>query len=183
MDLPADPPRRAAAVDGLAEALGAVPVEVFAGRYLVAIMDSEATVRALVPDMKALARLQGGAGERGQVVVCASSATMDFDVVDRFFAPGCGVDEDPATGSAHCILAPLYANRLGVSAVRFFQAYPGRGARIDAELAGDRVRLRGNAVTSLESILRVDTERAISRPVAASPVSAVSTKAYPHRPT
>jgi PhzF family phenazine biosynthesis protein len=155
MDLPADPPRRTAPVAGLAEALGVTPVEVWAGRYLVAVLDSEATVRALAPDIRALGGLQGEAGEPGQVIVCAPADTPAFDVVDRFFAPGCGIDEDPATGSAHCILAPLYAAKLGRSRVRFFQAYPRRGGIIETEVRGDRVRVRGQAVTVVESRLRV----------------------------
>ena len=154
MDFPADPPRRCDPPPGLAEALGVQPVEVWAGRYLVAILDTASDVRTLNPDIRALSALQGEASEPGQVIVAAADETGTFDVVDRFFAPGCGVDEDPATGSAHCILAPLYAERLGRSVVRFHQAFPGRGGDIETEMAGDRVRLRGQAVTTIESCLR-----------------------------
>jgi predicted PhzF superfamily epimerase YddE/YHI9 len=90
------------------------------------------------------------------VIVCAlADATDDVDVVDRFFAPGCGVDEDPATGSAHCILGPLYADTLGRATVRFRQVFPGRGGDIETETRGDRVLLRGQAVTVIESRLRL----------------------------
>ena len=78
-----------------------------------------------------------------------------MDVVDRFFAPGCGVDEDPATGSAHCILAPFWAGRLGRATVRFRQVFPTRGGEIETEVRGDRVLLRGRAITTVESRLRV----------------------------
>ncbi|MGZ9099530.1 MAG: PhzF family phenazine biosynthesis protein [Brevundimonas sp.] len=156
MDFPADPPRRTAAPAGLAEALGVMPVEVWAGRYLVAVLADAAAVRAVAPDIRALAGIQGEAGEVGQVIVCAPAEASDgVDVVDRFFAPGCGVDEDPATGSAHCILGPLYADRLGRSTVRFRQVFPGRGGDIETETRGDRVRLRGRAVTVIESRLRL----------------------------
>ncbi|RZJ04105.1 MAG: PhzF family phenazine biosynthesis protein [Brevundimonas sp.] len=157
MDFPADPPRRCAtAPTGLIEALGAEPVEVWAGRYLVAVLADAAAVQAVSPDIRALASIQGEAGERGQVIVCArADASYDVDVVDRFFAPGCGVDEDPATGSAHCILGPLYADKLGRPGVRFRQVYPGRGGDIETELRGDRVLLRGQAVTVIESRLRI----------------------------
>ncbi|MBX9460384.1 MAG: PhzF family phenazine biosynthesis protein [Brevundimonas sp.] len=156
MDFPADPPRRTGAVAGLAEALGVEPIEVWAGRYLVAVLEDAETVRTLRPDIPALAALQGEAGEPGEVIVCAAAgAGDDVDVVDRFFAPGCGVDEDPATGSAHCILGPLYADRLGRSAVRFRQVFPGRGGDIQTETRGDRVLLRGQAVTVIESSLRL----------------------------
>ena len=155
MDLPADPPHRCAALPGLAEALGVEPTEVWAGRYLVAILSDAEAVRRCEPDFKALARLQGEAAEGGQVVIAAMLDQPDVDVVDRFFGPGCGIDEDPATGSAHCILAPLYADKLGRQVVRFRQVYPGRGADFETAVAGDRVLIRGRAVTTIESRLRL----------------------------
>jgi PhzF family phenazine biosynthesis protein len=156
MDFPADPPRRTAAPEGLVEALGVTPVEVRAGRYLVAVLADAAAVRTITPNIRALASIRGEAGETGQVIVCAlADATDDVDVVDRFFAPGCGVDEDPATGSAHCILGPLYADTLGRATVRFRQVFPGRGGDIETETRGDRVLLRGQAVTVIESRLRL----------------------------
>ncbi|MGZ9113837.1 MAG: PhzF family phenazine biosynthesis protein [Brevundimonas sp.] len=157
MDFPADPPRRCATTpDGLAEALGVDPVEVWAGRYLVAVLADAAAVHAVTPDIRTLASIQGDAGEVGQVIVCAlADGSDDADVVDRFFAPGCGVDEDPATGSAHCILGPLYADKLGRDLVRFRQVFPGRGGDIETGLRGDRVLLRGQATTVVESRLRL----------------------------
>ena len=155
MDLPADPPRRSAGVPGLAEALGVAPVEVWVGRYLVALLPDAEAVRRCDPDLKALVQLQGEAGEAGQVVICALSDEAGIDVVDRFFGPGCGIDEDPATGSAHCILAPLYADKLGRGIVRYRQVYPGRGADFETEVAGDRVLIRGRALTTVESRLRL----------------------------
>jgi PhzF family phenazine biosynthesis protein len=156
MDFPALPPRRVEAPAGLAAALGAEPDEVWAGHYGVAVFDSAKTVRTLTPDIGALARIALDLAEsRGNLVVCAPSDDPAFDVVDRFFAPGSGVNEDPATGSAHCILAPLYAEKLGRPTVKFFQAFPGRGAEIETELRGDRLRLRGRGVTFAESRIRV----------------------------
>jgi predicted PhzF superfamily epimerase YddE/YHI9 len=76
-------------------------------------------------------------------------------VVDRFFAPGSGIPEDPTTGSLHCILTPLYAERLGRETVRFHQAYPGRGGDLECVQAGDRVLIRGRAVTFAQSELRL----------------------------
>ncbi len=156
MDFPADPPRRTATPEGLVEALGVTPAEVWAGRYLVAVLADAAAVNAVAPDIRALGSIQGEAGEVGQVIVCArADASDDVDVVDRFFAPGCGVDEDPATGSAHCILGPLYADKLDRATVRFRQVFPGRGGEIETVARGDRVLIRGQAVTVIESRLRV----------------------------
>lgn len=157
MDFPADPPRRSeSAPAGLVAALGVQPREVWAGRYLVAVLADAAAVDAVTPDVRALASIRGDVGETGQVIVCAlADPSDDVDVVDRFFAPGCGVDEDPATGSAHCILAPLYADKLGRETLRFRQVFPGRGGDIRTEVRGDRVILSGQAVTVIESRLRL----------------------------
>ena len=79
-----------------------------------------------------------------------------YDVVSRFFAPGSGIAEDPATGSLHCILSPLWSARLGRPTLRFHQAFPGRGGDLECEHRGDRVLLRGAAVTVLrEACLRL----------------------------
>lgn len=157
MDLPADPPRRTAIPPGLAEALGAQPAEVWAGAYLVAVLDSETAVRTLNPDIAALGRVGGEARDGpGNISVAApADAGSPYDVVSRFFGPGCGIPEDPTTGSAHCLLAPLFADRLGRLRNRFHQAYPGRGGDLDCEVADDRVILRGGAVTVVESRLRL----------------------------
>ena len=157
MDFPAAPPHRTGPVPGLAEALGVEPVEVWASRYLVAVLDSAETVRTLRPDTAALTALQGEASEAGEVIVCADADAADgVDVIDRFFAPGVGIAEDPATGSAHCILGPLYADRLGRPTVRCHPAVAVRGGAIETEVRGGRVLLRGRAVTVLESRLRIE---------------------------
>lgn len=157
MDFPAQPPVRTEIPVGLAEALGAEPSEVWASAYLVALFDDPATVRRLEPDLVALNAISGAAtGGRGNVGVAALAPRgADHDVVDRFFAPGSGIPEDPTTGSLHCILAPLYADKLGRPVVRFHQAFPGRGGDLECEHRGDRVLLRGSAVTVADSRLHV----------------------------
>ena len=156
MDFPADPPVRIAPPPELAEALGAEPLEVWSAAYLVAVLADEATVRNLRPDIPALRPISAAAGGgRGDVVVAALADGGEVDVVDRFFAPGAGVPEDPTTGSAHCILAPLYADKLGRDRLRFHQAFPGRGGDLVCEVRGDRVILEGRAVTVVESRLRL----------------------------
>jgi len=157
VDFPADKPRRIDPPAELAKALGAEPLEVWAGLYLVAVLADEWVVRSLTPDIHALKPISSGAtGGRGNVgVAAAADAGSAFDVVSRFFAPGLGIDEDPTTGSLHCILSPLFSGKLGRAALRFHQAYPGRGGDLECELAGDRVLLRGRAVTVLEGDLRV----------------------------
>jgi PhzF family phenazine biosynthesis protein len=156
MDLPAAPATPITAPAGLAAALGAEPRQVFASRYLLVLLDTEAQVRALQPDLGALAGVGEGEGERGNVIVSApADEGRPYRVVSRFFGPGCGIPEDPATGSAHCVLAPVWAAKLGRLELDFHQAYPGRGAELHCEVAGERVWVGGGAVTLIESRLRL----------------------------
>ena len=157
MDFPADPPQRIEEPAGLAEALGVQPVEVWAGRYLIAVLGEASQVRGLKPDLAALQSISSAASQgRGNVGVAALAGPGEtYDVIDRFFAPGSGISEDPATGSLHCSLGPLFTARLGRPLVRFHQAFPGRGGDIEAEVRGERVLLRGRAITVAESRLRV----------------------------
>ena len=157
MDFPSHPPSRIESLPGLAAALGAEPTEVWASTYLVALFDDAAAVRGLTPDFAALNAVSSAAtGGRGNVGVAAlADAGSSYDVIDRFFAPGSGIPEDPATGSLHCILAPLFAEKLGRAEVRFHQAYPGRGGDLHCTVQGARVLIRGQAVTVVESRLRL----------------------------
>ncbi|MDO8863589.1 PhzF family phenazine biosynthesis protein [Haliea sp. E1-2-M8] len=123
---------------GLVEALGRQPAEVLAADDLVAVFASEAEVLALEPDQALLARLD----YRG-VIVTAPGDKHDF--VSRFFAPRVGVPEDPVTGSAHCKLAPYWAQRLGKNRMSARQVSR-RGGDLEVELRGDRVLMAGRAV-------------------------------------
>jgi predicted PhzF superfamily epimerase YddE/YHI9 len=148
MDFPATPPVEAAAPAGTLEALGANAIYVGRSRfdYLIEVA-SEAEVRALRPDHAALRKLD----TRG-VIVTSRSDSPSFDFVSRFFAPAAGIDEDPATGSAHCALAPYWQQKLGKSEMTGYQASP-RGGTVKVSMRGDRVGLGGQAVTVLKGEL------------------------------
>lgn len=150
MDFPADMPKRIDAPLALAEALGATPKEVFGGQYLLAVFDNADEIRALKPDLAKIAALGG----KRMDVCCAAPGDDGYDVVSRFFAPADGIPEDPATGSAHCMIAPFFSERLGKAELKCFQAYPGRGADIATRMAGDRVKLIGRARTVIEGVFR-----------------------------
>ena len=155
MDFPAQPFQPMEPPVGLVEALGITPVQVLASLYMLAILPDEASVRSLKPDLQAIARLDRGLSERGNLIVSAAAdAGRPYQVVSRFFAPGSGIAEDPATGSAHCILAPVWAAKLCRLELDFHQAYPGRGADLRCRVAGERVMIEGAAVTVMESRLR-----------------------------
>jgi len=147
LDLPADPPAPVAAPDGLAAALGRAPAAVLEAAYLLTVYDDEAAVRALAPDMAALARLQ-------DVGVIASAPGDAVDFVSRFFAPAAGIDEDPVTGSAHCILTPYWSARLGKARLQARQV-SARGGELVCEDHGDRVRLIGAAARYLVGVIHV----------------------------
>jgi PhzF family phenazine biosynthesis protein len=157
MDFPASPSTPIDPPAGLAAALGAEPVEVFSAPYLAIRLANEATVRSLAPDSAALMRISlAAAGGRGDFGVFAlAEPGRPYDIVSRFFAPGAGIAEDPATGSWHCIISPIASKILGRPVIRYYQAYPGRGGELECEHRGERVLIRGAAVTVAESTLRL----------------------------
>lgn len=150
LDFPAETASPAEAPPGLLEALGARARSVGRNRldFLVEL-DSEDHLRDLRPDFPGLARACGPA--RG-VIVTAPSGSPKFDFVSRYFAPSCGIDEDPVTGSAHCCLGPFWAARLGKATLIGFQASR-RGGVVGVRVAGSRVFLGGRAVTVLRGEL------------------------------
>jgi predicted PhzF superfamily epimerase YddE/YHI9 len=113
--------------------------------YLVELGD-ETAVRALTPDMRMLARLP----MRG-VIVTAHSNDSRFDFVSRFFAPGVGIDENPVTGSAHCCLAPYWAQKLGKTEMVGYQAST-RGGVVRVSLRDNRGVLGGQAITVAQGL-------------------------------
>ncbi|GIU67085.1 PhzF family phenazine biosynthesis protein [Candidatus Phycosocius spiralis] len=158
MNFPANNPVQIETPEGLAQALGAEIVETWVGNYAVVIVKNETVLRGLKPNLAEIERIctKDMIRERGSLVVSAfADPDADYEVVSRFFAPGSGIDEDPVTGSAHCIITPLFCDKLGKSVIDCFQAYPGRGGALTCEVIGDRVLLRGSAVTVLDGQLRV----------------------------
>jgi len=150
MDFPAPDVFETEASEAIAAALGARPVRAWGGPFFAAQFDTAEAIRALSPDFRALADLgvsgHGGAWERGNFG-CFALGGDGVDVTSRFFAPGSGIDEDPATGSWHCMLAVIARGLTGEDAHTCHQAYPGRGAEIGVEVAGKRVLLDGDAAT------------------------------------
>jgi len=142
LDFPAERESESTCPDALAKGLGTQFTYVGKNRfdYLV-VVESEQLVRGLTPNMAMLRQVP----ERG-VIVTAASDSDEFDFVSRFFAPSVGIDEDPVTGSAHCCLAPYWANLLGKSELVAYQASE-RGGIVRMRLENDRVILAGKAVT------------------------------------
>ncbi len=144
LDFPARPAAAADCPPGLAAALGATPSHTGQTHNAwLCVFESAEFVRALRPDHGQLAALRPG-----RFIVTAGGGGPGVDFVSRFFAPDAGIAEDPVTGSAHCVLMPYWAGRLGRQALHALQVSE-RGGALWCELAGDRVRIAGRAVTYL----------------------------------
>lgn len=149
MSLPAwapEPKPLPAILDALGVA-GAVETLWHPNRYGVVVLDDEDAVRALAPDFKALAA-------QGDVLTIVTAPGKETDVVSRVFAAGAGIDEDPVTGSAHAVLTPYWAERLGRDTFSAYQA-SARGGHVRCTAAGERVILGGRCVTVIEGVMRL----------------------------
>lgn len=144
MDFPIDPYDVTPIDNSVADALGKEPSGMLRARYSVAIYDSEQEVRDIVPDIQKIAQCHHAKRPGAVVITAPADSGREYDFVSRFFAPGVGVDEDPVTGSAHCILAGYWADRLGRSAATGYQCSQ-RGGTIHCEVAGERVFFMGHA--------------------------------------
>jgi PhzF family phenazine biosynthesis protein len=153
MALPAYPPKPADMPEWIG-AIGGMPIEAhfYPGRYNLLRFSSAEKVTALRPDFKLLAQL----GPDDQFICTANGAghPSGADVVSRVFVPGCGVDEDSVTGSAHAVLTPYWAGVLGRDRFTAYQA-SARGGHVGCEYAGDKAILSGQCFTVVEGIFRL----------------------------
>ncbi|HLX21576.1 MAG TPA: PhzF family phenazine biosynthesis isomerase [Gaiellaceae bacterium] len=152
MDFPAWPATTWDAVDAVGAAIGA-PVE-WTGRttnegFLLALLADERTVRELDPDLAAVSELDAWIG---LIPTAPAEPGRGYDFVSRVFAPHAGIPEDPVTGSAHTVLAPYWADRLGRASLTGFQA-SARSGLVAVEVRGDRVTVSGRAVTVSDGTL------------------------------
>ena len=143
MALPAYPPEPKPLPE-LLRALGVARAETLhhPRGYDLTVLDSAEAVLALTPDFRALAAL-------GDTLNIVTAPGQDTDVISRVFAPAAGIDEDPVTGSAHSVLTPYWAKRLGRDSFAAYQASR-RGGHVGCTLAGDRAILGGKCVTVIE---------------------------------
>lgn len=148
LDLPLDEPHPVTPDPDLLAALGVTPVRTLRGAYdEVVVLASAAQVRDVAPNLLAFPSLP-----RGVIVTAPGSDGVDF--VSRFFAPAVGVGEDPVTGSAHALLAPLWAAELRRSRLVARQV-SARGGSLVCEVAGDRVRLTGRCRRYLDGVVHL----------------------------
>ncbi|MDP5239175.1 PhzF family phenazine biosynthesis protein [Uliginosibacterium sp. 31-16] len=148
MDFPAREALACAPSAALSTALGAAPVELLAADVYLAVFADEDAIRALQPDIGLIAAL-----DKRAVIVTAPGREVDF--VSRYFAPKMGVPEDPVTGSAHCLLTPFWAKRLGRTTLQAHQL-SARGGVLHCSLQGARVLLAGRALSFSQATLFIE---------------------------
>jgi PhzF family phenazine biosynthesis protein len=119
------------------------------GFFLLGLVAAEGSVRDLSPDLAAVSGLDASVG---LIVTAAAEAGHAYDFVSRVFAPQAGIPEDPVTGSAHTVLAPYWADRLGRTSLLGLQVSE-RSGLVGVEMNGDRVTVIGHAVTVSDGAL------------------------------
>jgi len=133
----------------LVEAVGKRPLQAWEtqGNMVMLLFENETDIAELAPDMSALAKIPFD-----EVIVTAKGDSSDF--VSRMFAPRIGIPEDPVTGAIHCSLIPFWAERLGKNEL-FARQLSARGGELFCELAGERVKIGGNATLYLKGEIYV----------------------------
>jgi PhzF family phenazine biosynthesis protein len=136
--------------DTLIRALGPGPIPsnvLEANDTYLAVYENESAIRNVRPDFALLEQLHPFA-----VSVTAPGLNGEADFVSRYFAPSYGIQEDPVTGSAHCVLTPYWAQRLGKTSLHACQLSE-RGGELWCDMAGQRVIIKGGAVLTLQGTL------------------------------
>ncbi|MGB8013647.1 MAG: PhzF family phenazine biosynthesis protein [Terriglobales bacterium] len=149
MDFPVKPSQPCEMPVGLLPALGLKAALVMKSRDYLVVVDRAEQVRALSPDFAALAKLDAGMG-----TIVTAPGEGDVDYVCRMFLPSAGIDEDPATGSIHCTLAPYWAGRLRKNTFHA-QQLSARGGSMQSTIDGNRVKIAGQARLYLQGTLEL----------------------------
>ena len=137
LDFPARPGHGMDLPEGLESAMGQTVVDFRRAVMNMAVLPDESAVCRVKPDLGYIRHLEGD----GLIITAAGDSC---DCVSRYFAPNSGIDEDPVTGSAHCTIAPYWAEKLGKASLRARQVSK-RGGDVYCELVDDRVLISGHA--------------------------------------
>ena len=123
--------------DMMIEALGTIPLAAYKDRDILFVLRDEDEVRNLQPDMELISKLDGAC-------IAVTAKGRDYDCISRVFAPRYGMNEDPVTGSTHCMIAPYWSRRLNKPDITAFQA-SNRTGILYCESVGDKVVISGTA--------------------------------------
>lgn len=142
LNFPADHIAKVKPPKEITDAFEKEPLEFYKGKmdYLL-LYKTQDDIEQSNPNLHILKKLNA----RGVII---TSAGKEVDFVSRFFAPGCGVEEDPVTGSAHTSLTPFWSAKLGKTRLTAQQLSQRKG-ELTCELIDDRVKISGKAVTYL----------------------------------
>ena len=143
LDFPVGEFNKATIPPELIKGLGKKPIETYKGKtdYMF-VYSKQEDIENLNPDFQLLAKSDA----RGIIVTAEGN---DVDFVSRFFAPNCGINEDPVTGSAHTILTPFWSNRLKKQQLEALQLSKRKGL-LKCKLENNRVKIAGKAKTYFE---------------------------------
>lgn len=134
--------------DQLLNGLGITdPLGVYKSRDYVVEIATEKEVMNLTIDISLLNQID-------VVGIIVTAPGKDCDFVSRFFAPNCGIPEDPVTGSAHSSLIPFWAEKLNKQKLHAKQLSR-RGGELWCENMGDRVTMSGNCVFYMKGEINV----------------------------
>ena len=130
-------------IEKLQTALGKAPSEWYRGRddYML-VYETQDQIESIQPDFSTMAKCEG----RGCLVTAPGNSIYDF--VSRGFFPRAGIDEDPATGSAHTTLTPYWSQRLVKKDLRACQLSVRKGYFHCVDL-GDRTQISGKCIDYL----------------------------------
>ncbi len=154
LDFPLQRPQPCELPEGIEHAFAAEPLACLKAEDYIVLFECEDDLLAAAPDLALLKQLDG----RGVIITALPGEAGDYDFVVRFFAPKCGIDEDPVTGSAYAQLAPYWSERLGRRELRARQLSE-RGGEVRCAVDGERVRIAGRAVTYLRGEIRIEVEQ------------------------
>ena len=138
MDFPAYRLNETSVTTQMTKAMGHEPLKAFIDRDLMLVYEDEKIIREMSPDFGEMIQLDGGG-------VGVTAPGKEYDCVSRFFTPKDKINEDPVTGSAHCMIAPYWAEQLGKKEIHAYQASE-RGGKLECRIQGDRVVISGKAV-------------------------------------
>ena len=130
---------------------GIKPVELYSSinNWVLAFVNNEYLVKNARPDFGAMRH-----SEMGHLIITAPSSETNFDFCCRVFAPSIGIDEDPGTGSAHCVLTPFWHRKTGRTDFISAQLSQ-RGGILKLALKGERVMISGQAVTVFKAEMKI----------------------------
>ena len=139
LDMPAWPAQPCSLDKSILSGLGAKPIAILKSNYYLLVFDNEETIRQLKPNFNAIQKMD----LLGMIVTAPSK---QYDFVSRFFGnASTGIDEDPVTGSAHCILTPYWSAQLNKKELSAFQCSE-RGGELHCTLNDDRVQVSGQSM-------------------------------------